>query len=408
MKITMKIYIYNVIYRLRPFGSSTFVKVIRRAQSLDPSAMSFGEDLRPDPSAMSFGEDLRLDPSAISSAEDFHQKSFDIYLGLAKYANMSFPAHIFLISCEITLKPSSTSSSHFLPNQYIMRIQNPYSSTFKKKKVDLFAPTYTNKKQPPGRLVVYWGQNGNEGSLASTCASGKYNIVNIAFLYKFGNGQPPEINLAGHCNPSSNGCRSIGNDIKRCQSRGILVMISIGADYIWNNFLGGQSGSRPFGDAVLDGVDFDIEGGSGANFYADIAGKLFEFGKKPNVKKVYLTAAPQCPFPDRMLNTALSTGLFNYVWIQFYNNGQCQYSSSNPNAFKSSWDQWTKSIKAVRFFVGFPASPEAARSGFVQPQVLINEVLPFVKGYAKYGGVMLWDRFNDNNSGYGATIKRNV
>jgi hypothetical protein len=27
---------------------------------------------------------------------------------------------------------------------------------------------------------------------------------------------------------------------------------------IWNNFLGGRSSSRPLGDAVLDGIDFDI------------------------------------------------------------------------------------------------------------------------------------------------------
>lgn len=33
-------------------------------------------------------------------------------------------------------------------------------------------------------------------------------------------------------------------------------------DYLWNNFLGGKSSSRPLGDAVLDGIDFNIELGS--------------------------------------------------------------------------------------------------------------------------------------------------
>ena len=101
------------------------------------------------------------------------------------------------------------------------------------------------------------------------------HIVNIAFLYKFGNGQTPEINLAGHCDPQSGGCQSIGNDIETCQSLGLKVFLSIGggtytyglssqedainvANYIWNNFFGGSSASRPLGDAVLDGVDFDI------------------------------------------------------------------------------------------------------------------------------------------------------
>jgi chitinase len=34
------------------------------------------------------------------------------------------------------------------------------------------------------------------------------------------------------------------------------------AETIWNLFLGGTSSTRPFGSAVLDGIDLDIEGGS--------------------------------------------------------------------------------------------------------------------------------------------------
>jgi chitinase len=40
------------------------------------------------------------------------------------------------------------------------------------------------------------------------------------------------------------------------------------ADTIWNLFLGGTSSTRPFGSAVLDGVDFDIEGGSATGLAA--------------------------------------------------------------------------------------------------------------------------------------------
>jgi chitinase len=76
-----------------------------------------------------------------------------------------------------------------------------------------------------GVIAVYWGQNGYEGSLADTCATGNYGIVNIAFLSTFGNGQTPSINLAGHC---INGCTGLSNDIKACQNQGIKVMLSIG------------------------------------------------------------------------------------------------------------------------------------------------------------------------------------
>ena len=35
--------------------------------------------------------------------------------------------------------------------------------------------------------------------------------------------------------------------------------------------LGGTSSTRPFGDAVLDGVDLDIEGGGGTGYAAFIS-----------------------------------------------------------------------------------------------------------------------------------------
>lgn len=59
-----------------------------------------------------------------------------------------------------------------------------------------------------------------------------------------------------------------------------------------------------------------------------------------------LTASPQCPFPDHWLNGLLSTGLFDHVRIQFY----MRVYSSNPDNFKKSWNLWTPSITAGKFF----------------------------------------------------------
>ncbi|KAG4400140.1 hypothetical protein GLYMA_07G005801v4 [Glycine max] len=36
-------------------------------------------------------------------------------------------------------------------------------------------------------IAIYLGQNSEQGSLIETCETGNYSIVNIAFLYKFGN-----------------------------------------------------------------------------------------------------------------------------------------------------------------------------------------------------------------------------
>ncbi|XP_030473029.2 hevamine-A-like [Syzygium oleosum] len=272
-----------------------------------------------------------------------------------------------------------------------------------------------------GGIAVYWGQNGNEGTLLETCATGSYDFVNIAFLPTFGDGQQAMINLAGHCDPTVNGCMGLSSDIQSCQARGIKVMLSLRGDkgsppmtskqdaaqvaaYLWNSFLGGHSSSRPLGDAVLDGIDFDIEGGSNAHF-DDLATYLSEYGKRGN--KVYLTAAPQCPYPDAWLGGALETGLFDYVWVQFYNNPPCQFNSSAIDNLEDAWKQWI-TIPAKQIFLGLPASPDAAGSGFITVNDLLSEVLPSIERYPEYGGVMLWSRYYDDQSGYGHAIRKYV
>lgn len=273
-------------------------------------------------------------------------------------------------------------------------------------------------KLEAGGIVIYWGQNGNEGTLASTCATNNYAIVNIAFLVTFGNGQTPVLNLAGHCNPGVGGCTRLSNDIRACQSRGIKVMLSLGggvgsytlssaadarnvANYLWNNYLGGKSTSRPLGDAILDGIDFDIEKGT-TQHWEELARALSGFSQQ---RKVYLSAAPQCPFPDSWLNGALSTGLFDYVWVQFYNNPPCQYSGGSIENLKNYWNKWT-TIQAGKIFLGLPAASGAAGSGFIPSDVLVSQVLPAINSSPKYGGVMLWSKFFDK--GYSSAIKPRV
>lgn len=219
------------------------------------------------------------------------------------------------------------------------------------------------------------------------------------------------VNLAGHCTPSINNCKFIGPEITACQNLGIKVLISIGgangqrqsladagdakylADYIYNNFLGGSASDRLFGDAVLDGVDFDME--SRSSYLDDLARYLHEHSTPQ--RKVYLSAAPQCPFPDANIGAALNTGLFDYVWIQFYNNPPCQYSGNSQNLI-ASWNVWTSNINARYFFVGLPGSPQAAGSGFATTTQICNEILPEIKKSEKYGGVMIWSRYWDKIS----------
>uniref|UniRef100_A0A803M017 chitinase n=1 Tax=Chenopodium quinoa TaxID=63459 RepID=A0A803M017_CHEQI len=174
------------------------------------------------------------------------------------------------------------------------------------------------------------------------------------------------------------------------------------ANYLWDNFLGGTSNSRPFENAVLDGIDFNIELGSG-DYYDILARTLNRCSTV--LKKVYLSAAPQCPFPDAHLNNAINTGLFDYVRVQFYNNPPCQYTNGNTGNLVNSWNEWT-TVNAGQVFLGLPAAPAAAGSGYIPPDVLKSQVLPNVRTSSKFGGVMLWSRFYDG--GYSTAIKDSV
>lgn len=133
---------------------------------------------------------------------------------------------------------------------------------------------------------------------------------------------------------------------------------------------------------------------------------LSKFGKRG--RKVYLTGAPQCPFPDRLMGSALDTELFDYVWVQFYNNAPCQYTSDNTKSLFDSWNTWTTSITAQKIFLGLPAAPQAAGSGYIPPDVLIAQILPTLKESGKYGGIMLWSKFWDDQNGYSSSILASV
>jgi len=59
-------------------------------------------------------------------------------------------------------------------------------------------------------------------------------------------------------------------------------------------------------------------------------------------------------------------------------------------------------------FLGLPAAPQAAGSGFVPTSDLVSQVLPVVRNSTKYGGIMLWSRFYDGLTGYSDAVKSQV
>ncbi|KAK4436255.1 Acidic endochitinase SE2 [Sesamum alatum] len=259
-------------------------------------------------------------------------------------------------------------------------------------------------------ISVYWGHNAFEGSLVQACLSGFYQYVNIASLAAFGCGKTPVLDLAGHCDSPSGSCRVLITEIQTCQSLGIKVLLSLGgsagnyglcssddakqvAAYLYDTFLSGTNTTGPLGPVALDGIDFDIEFPSSSLYWDDLARALKNYSTPE--KKVYLAAAPECSIPDPNLDAAIQTGLFDYVWVQFYNNPQCDYRGG-ISSLVAAWNQWSASLpEGNQLFLGLPASPAAAGSGYVSPIEVETQILPVISHSENYGGVMLWNKFYD-------------
>ncbi|KAI7974648.1 hypothetical protein EIK77_003796 [Talaromyces pinophilus] len=206
------------------------------------------------------------------------------------------------------------------------------------------------------------------------------------------------------------------DDIKTCQAAGKTILLSIGgatyseggftstdaatagAQLIWDTF-GPDSNSsalRPFGDAVVDGFDFDFE--ATVSNMATFGNELRSLMDADTSKKYYLTAAPQCVYPDAADNQMLDGAVkFDAIWVQFYNNycGVNNYvaGASTQNYNFETWDTWAKNTSAnpdVKVFVGVPGNTGAAGTGYLSASAL-QPVLEYSATFSSFGGVMIWD-----------------
>ncbi|KAI8370775.1 glycoside hydrolase superfamily, partial [Choanephora cucurbitarum] len=266
-------------------------------------------------------------------------------------------------------------------------------------------------------VLTYWGQNSKNGAntqkALSTYCDDHSDVIIVAFTLNFVDGSLPTLNLANSCTgPVFSGtellkCLDVGKEIKKCQKKGKTILMSLGgasgaygfsnnkdakafADTLWNIYGGGSSSTRPFGDAVIDGFDLDIEGG-GPTGYAAMVKRLRQHFSKDKSKKYYITAAPQCPFPDAMLGKVINAVEFDAINVQFYNN-YCSAASSSFNF--DTWDNWAKKTspnKKVKIMLGIPGSNSAAGSGFVSFNALQKITKNVHSSYSSFGGVSIWD-----------------
>ncbi|KAF9786088.1 glycoside hydrolase superfamily [Thelephora terrestris] len=276
---------------------------------------------------------------------------------------------------------------------------------------------------------TYWGQNSQganhpndtadyQQTLSFYCQDNSTDVIPIAFLTKyFSTGGLPEINLGSTCN-LNNGtfpgtslydCHNLASDIRHCQRKGKLVTLSLGgqlandslsdsdagdfAETIWDLFLGGWSDTRPFGNAVLDGVDLDIESGASPG-YATFVDRIRALSADAD-KSYYITASPQCPYPDASLGGTLNSSWFDAVFVQFYDN-PCGLQNFNQSSYWNFgiWDYWARYIspnKDIKVYIAALGGPVVNGTGYVPPAELGTIAVQMRQNYPSFGGVMLWD-----------------
>ncbi|KAH8695584.1 glycoside hydrolase family 18 protein [Talaromyces proteolyticus] len=286
------------------------------------------------------------------------------------------------------------------------------------------------------KLSVYWGAEDDSTTLSDVCSDDSYDIVNLAFVNKFkGDGGYPSLSISTLSGPSQaqqdagatslQDGSSLVSAIQACQSAGKLVIMSLGgavdysnvvlsgddeaktvADNLWNLFGGGTDETlkplRPFGDVKLDGFDLDNESGDSTGYSALVSRFKSNFAQDSS-KTYYLTAAPQCPYPDQSVPLDVCKEL-DYVWVQFYNNGDCNVAQSG---FKDAVKTWSDGIGNAKLFIGALASGADGDQGYVDSDTLVKQLKDIEEfNLPNFGGAMLWEaQLAVKNGNYQKAIK---
>ncbi|ODQ67172.1 glycoside hydrolase, partial [Nadsonia fulvescens var. elongata DSM 6958] len=261
-------------------------------------------------------------------------------------------------------------------------------------------------------VVVYWGQNsaGSQESLATYCESDAVDLVVLSFLTTFpGSNNLPEMNIVGCYStfPGTNllHCPDIASQIKTCQSLGKKVILSLGgavgeygftsneeanefAGTLWNMFLGGTSTQRPFDDAILDGIDLDIENRNPTGYASMVTTLRSTYFPLDTSRTYYVAAAPQCVYPDASVGDAMANSYIDFAFVQFYNN-PCSVSGS------FNWDTWVQYAASspnpnIKIYLGLPGATSAAGSGYLSFSEM-EAAIALIQNDANFGGVMFWD-----------------
>lgn len=288
------------------------------------------------------------------------------------------------------------------------------------------------------KIAVYYGQGENQLDIENFCNDDNIDIIPVGFVNRFpsmkDNNGWPSWNFGNQCwgTPLYEDTKmymycdvgSWSTQIQACQAKGKKILLSIGGEVdgsdpyileskdvdvlateLWQIFgpkPASWDGPRPFGNAVVDGFDFDIEGAA-SDAYGQLANKLREKMNGDGYTSNILTAAPQCVVPDASLASAIMAASFDYLFIQFYNTPQCSARSHLDKSYGTdiSYNDWVSWLTAnshgrpsnlPQIFIGLPGSPAATVDGYMYlDQTDASKLLKDFCDSPLFAGVMVWE-----------------
>lgn len=190
------------------------------------------------------------------------------------------------------------------------------------------------------------------------------------------------------------------------------------ANFLWDAFGPKKplyTGPRPFGDAAVNGFDFDIESilvagedpsdlFRGYGVMIDTLRALYALESK----QYYISGAPQCVVPDAHLAPAIKSSWFDFIFVQFYNTPQCSaraffdhtYGAYGGPPTDISFDAWVSFLVSnspnpnIKLYLGLPAAPAIAYDAkmYLNPTEAKSIIENFQCKYPKvFGGVMVYE-----------------
>ncbi|OQS26812.1 chitinase [Chromobacterium violaceum] len=327
---------------------------------------------------------------------------------------------------------------------------------------DLTPPTPPNPPTPPSpppgntvpfakhALVGYWHNFANPSGSAFPLSqvSADWDVIVVAFADDAGNG-----NVSFTLDPAAGSAAQFIQDIRAQQAKGKKVVLS----------LGGQNGSVTLNNATqvqsfvnslygiltqygFDGIDLDLESGSGIVVGAPVVSNLVSAVKQLKAKigpNFYLSMAPEHPYVQGGFVAyggnwgaylPIIDGLrddLSVIHVQYYNNGGLYTPYSTGALAEGSADMLVggskmliegfpiangasgsfKGLRPDQVAFGVPSGRSSANSGFVTADTVAKALtcLTALQGcgavkpaqaYPAFRGVMTWSVNWDRRDGY--------